>query len=115
MAMTYIDEAEIPRPSRGTKVLAFGFGVLAVLGSFWGIVWFIRSYVEPPRVMRPSPLALSSQDSVPVAPPSSAEGRRSDAAAYRAMTVSVPATTAPADRATSTGALSDRWAPLTQS
>jgi hypothetical protein len=64
--MTYLDEPEVRRPSRGAKVLGFGLAILAVLGSFWGIVWFIRSYVEPPRVMRPSPLALAARDSTPV-------------------------------------------------
>ncbi len=39
--------------SESTKVMIFGCAILAVLFSFWGIVWFIRSYVEPPRVMLP--------------------------------------------------------------
>src|SRR3954451_20467724 len=111
--MTYIDEAEIRRQSRGTKVLVFGFGILAILGSFWGIVWFIRSYVEPPRVMRPSPLALASRDSVPVAPPASIPARRNEPIADRAMTVSAAAD--PAERAVPTGAIADRWAPLSHS
>ena len=45
--MTLQDEAEVRRTSVGTKVLMVGCGVLAVLGSFWTIVWFIRSYVDP--------------------------------------------------------------------
>ena len=61
-------------------MLAFGFAILAVLGSFWTIVWFIRSYVEPPRVMRPSPLALAARDSTPVSPP---QTQRTDAAPDR--------------------------------
>src|SRR3954468_2524844 len=112
--MTYIDEAEIRRPSRGTKVLVFGFGILAILGSFWGIVWFIRSYVEPPRVMRPSPLALASRDSVPVAPPAYAPAKRSEAAFDKTTTASAVAVDS-AERAIATGAIADRWAPLTQS
>src|SRR5437660_1651610 len=63
--MSYIDDAEVRRPSRGTKVLAFGFSILAILRSFWGIVWFIRTYVEPPRVMLPSPLALAAAAPAP--------------------------------------------------
>src|SRR5258708_33204017 len=111
--MTYIDDAEDRRPSRGTKVLAFGFGILAVLGSFWGIVWFIRSYVEPPRVMRPSPLALAARDSTPASPP---QTKRNQAPSDRTTPASTQASVAsadPADRAT-TGALADRWAPRSQ-
>jgi cytoskeletal protein RodZ len=107
--MTYIDEAELRRPSRGTKVLAFGFGILAVLGSFWGIVWFIRSYVEPPRVMMPSPLALAARDSTPVSPP---QTKRNEAAPDRSTAASA-ASADVADRAT-TGGIADRWAPLGQ-
>src|SRR5256885_172168 len=47
--MTFGDRAEVRRAKVGTKVLAFGCAIFAVLGSFWTIVWFIRSYVEPPR------------------------------------------------------------------
>src|SRR5258708_24596454 len=110
-AMTYIDEPEVRRPSRGTKVLGFGFGILAVLGSFWGIVWFIRSYVEPPRVMMPSPLALSARDSTPVSPP---QTKRTEAATDKAATASTPSTADPADRAATTSGIADRWAPLSQ-
>jgi hypothetical protein len=69
--MTFQDEAIVVRhASRGTKVLGFGAAVLAVLGSFWGIVWFIRAYVEAPRVNMPAAMVLASRDSVPVpAPP----------------------------------------------
>ena len=67
--MTFGDKAEDRRAKVGTKVLAFGFAIFAVLGSFWTIVWFIRSYVEPPRVTISPALALASLDSKPVAPP----------------------------------------------
>src|SRR5258708_29967577 len=109
--MTYIDDAEDRRPSRGTKVLAFGFGILAVLGSFWGIVWFIGSYVERPRVMTPSPLALAARDSTPVSPP---QTKRTEAATDKAATASIASTADPADRAATTGGIADRWAPLSQ-
>src|ERR1700716_1364672 len=108
--MTYIDEAELRRPSRGTKVLAFGFGILAVLSSFWGIVWFIRSYVEPPRVMMPSPLALAARDSTPVSP---LQTKRNEVARDRSIAPSA-ASADPAYRAATTGAIADRWAPLSQ-
>ena len=112
MAMTYIDEPEVRRPSRGTKVLGFGFGILAVLGSFWGIVWFIRAYVEPPRVMLPSPLALASRDGTPVAIASPVQTKRTEAATNQAAPA--PGAADPADRGATTGGIADRWAPLTQ-
>ena len=67
----YEEEVEVRRPSGvGTKVLVLACAILAVLGSFWGIVWFIRAYVEPPRVMMPAPLVLAARESVPApAPP----------------------------------------------
>src|ERR1043165_7883307 len=66
----YEEEVEVRRPSGvGTKVLILACAILAVLGSFWGIVWFIRSYVEPPRVMMPAPLMLAAPESRPVAAP----------------------------------------------
>src|SRR5436190_17296294 len=67
--MTFQDEVEVRRASRGTKMLGFGCAVLAVLGSFWGIVWFIRAYVEAPRVNVPAPMQLASRESVPVPAP----------------------------------------------
>ena len=67
--MTFGDKAEDRRAKVGTKVLAFGFAIFAVLGSFWTIVWFIRSYVEPPRVTISPALALASLDSKPARDP----------------------------------------------
>src|SRR4029077_9825410 len=61
--MTFGDRAEVRRAKVGTKVLAFGFAIFAVLGSFWTIVWFIRSYVEPPRVTISPALALAAVES----------------------------------------------------
>src|SRR5437763_12382067 len=66
--MTFEDRAEVKRAKVGTKVLAFGFAIFAVLGSFWTIVWFIRSYVEPPRVTLSPALALAARESTPVTP-----------------------------------------------
>jgi hypothetical protein len=114
MAMTYIDEPEVRRASRGTKVLGFGFAILAVLGSFWGIVWFIRTYVEPPRVMMPSPLALASRDSTPIALASPAQTKRIEAATDKTTPAPAPAAADPADRTATTGGIADRWAALTQ-
>jgi Meckel syndrome type 1 protein len=113
--MTYIDEVEVRRPSRGTKVLGFGVAILLVLGSFWGIVWFIRSYVEPPRVMMPSPLALAARDSTPVVLPSPPQTKRAETVPAKAAAPAAavaPAVADPTDRATTTGAIADRWAPL---
>lgn len=67
--MTYQDEAEVRRTSVGTKVLMFACAILAVLGSFWTIVWFIRAYVEAPRVGIPATIALAARESTAVAPP----------------------------------------------
>jgi cytoskeletal protein RodZ len=115
--MTYIDEAEVRRPSRGTKVLGFGVAILLVLGSFWGIVWFIRSYVEPPRVMMPSPLALAARDSTPVTLP---QPRRADtpdtlvtaSTPPAALTIPDPPDRAKLSGGVASGAIADRWAPL---
>ena len=58
----YEEEVEVRRPSgMSTKVLVLACAIMAVLGSFWGIVWFIRAYVEPPRVMMPAPLVLAAR------------------------------------------------------
>src|SRR4051794_10717313 len=65
--MTFQDEVEVRRPSVGTKVLMVGLAVFAVLGSFWTIVWFIRAYVEAPRVNN-APMALAARESTPVVP-----------------------------------------------
>src|SRR6266516_136889 len=112
--MTYLDEPEVRRPSRGAKVLGFGLAILAVLGSFWGIVWFIRAYVEPPRVMMPSPLALAARDSTPVAV--APQTRRIDATTNRVTTAPTAAAPPadPSDRAATTSDTADRWAPFGQ-
>src|ERR1044072_3998078 len=67
--MTFGDRAEVRRAKVGTKVLAFGCAIFAVLGSFWTIVWFIRSYVEPPRAILAPALALAAIESKPAARP----------------------------------------------
>src|SRR5512144_2671833 len=69
---TFADEIEVRRPSVGTKVLILACAILAVLGSFWAIVWFIRAYVEPPRVMMPAPMALAASESTPAPAPARA-------------------------------------------
>jgi hypothetical protein len=79
--MTYESEVEVRRASVGTKVLGVGAGVLAVLGSFWGVVWFIRSYVEAPRVNAPAPMILASRESIPVPGPTPKTEVKSDAVA----------------------------------
>ncbi len=128
---TYEDEVEVRRTSVGTKVLVFAIAILAALGSFWAIVWFIRSYVEPPRVMLPAPMILAARESTPVPPP---PARTPEKAEEPAQTGSVPATVtaqappvaapAPAlpgpaapprrEAAETSASVADRWAPITQ-
>jgi|GEM_PF-5066522 len=121
MTMTYEDEVEAKRPSVGTKVLVFGFAILAVLGSFWGIVWFIRSYVEPPRVMLPAPIALASDESklapartaeIPAGTAAAASAEPGPSAVLAAASAPVASTQAGASQAGSSGGIADRWAPL---
>jgi hypothetical protein len=93
--MTYENEVEVRRASVGTKVLGVGAGVLAVLGSFWGVVWFIRSYVEAPRVNAPAPMILASRESIPVPGPAPKTEVKSDAVAAPLLaTPPVPAAAA---------------------
>jgi cytoskeletal protein RodZ len=111
--MTIGDEAEIRRTSVSTKVLMVGLGVLAVLGSFWSIVWFIRSYVEAPRISM-APMALAARESTPVAPTPVRSVTITPAKGQPAA--NPPATPAPvtaeaAPRAAD--AISDRWMPMT--
>ncbi len=98
----YEEDVEARRPSGvGTKVLVLACAILAILGSFWGIVWFIRAYVEPPRVMMPAPLVLAARESVPApAPPPRAEARAAEIpppviAAQAAPALPAPALSAP--------------------
>jgi fused signal recognition particle receptor len=116
--MTIGDEAEIRRTSVGTKVLMVGLAVLAVLGSFWSIVWFIRSYVEAPRISM-APMALAARESAPVTPtpvtptpvrsvtitPAKAQPAADPPAAP------APVTAEAAPRAAD--AINDRWMPMT--
>ena len=127
--MTYVDEVEVRRASVGTKVLAFACGIFAVLGSFWAIVWFIRAYVEAPRVNIPAPMALAASESRPAPAPESRVIPKAEAAeaAPPAPTVEAQATPpvvpAPAARnsaasrepePSASGAVADRWFPMNQ-
>jgi hypothetical protein len=125
--MTYESEVEVRRASVGTKVLGVGAGVLAVLGSFWGVVWFIRSYVEAPRVNAPAPMILASRESIPVPGPAPKTEVKSDAVAAPLLaaptapsvtaapatppaTVQTAAVAAPrASDASPSSAIADRW------
>ncbi len=120
--MTYEETAEVRRPSVGTKVLMVGFAVLAVLGSFWTIVWFIRSYVEAPRVGIPATMALAARESTPVVPPAPTvrpaslmtADTQSPAAAPSGPPPSRQAQAAtPADPSAASSAIADRWLPMT--
>jgi hypothetical protein len=130
--MTFEDEVEVRHASVGTKVLAFGFAIFAVLGSFWGVVWFIRSYVEQPRVNIAPSSAFAAQENPPAAP--SAPARTAPAlnpsavipapmAAAQPPAPPPPAVVAdatprsvpaaqPAVPPSSTGSVSDRWGPI---
>ena len=123
----YEDEIPARRRGVGTKVLALACGILAVLGSFWGIVWFIRSYVEPPRVMMPAAVRLASRDSIPVpAPPADSRLNEAAPAVESAQAAPAPAPAAPpaapparaapsateADQAA--GPVAERWGPMNQ-
>jgi len=71
---TYEDQLEARRTtSVGAKMMIFALAIFAVLGAFWTIVWFIRSYVEQPRINAAIPMALAARDSRPVAPPPAAD------------------------------------------
>jgi hypothetical protein len=126
--MTFQDEVEVRRASRGTRVLGFGCAVLAVLGSFWGIVWFIRAYVEAPRVNIPAPIQLASRESVPLpapapkaaempaprppaAPAVAAQSPAAPAVAPAAPVPAAPMAAAPAPNSdvSPAGAIADRW------
>jgi len=117
--MTIGDEAEIRRTSVGTKVLMVGLAVVAVLGSFWTIVWFIRSYVEAPRISM-APMALAAREATPAAPAPTVRSvtitRPEAQPAAQPPAPSAPVTAEAAPRAESppaTDAISDRWMPMT--
>lgn len=124
--MTYVDEVEVRRTSVGTRVLAFACGILAVLGSFWGVIWFIRAYVEAPRVNIPPAILLASSESRPVvipAPRVEATGteRVPVAPVIEAQAKPAPATprsppaAAPREpQPSAADAVADRWAPINQ-
>lgn len=121
--MTYAEEPEVTRTAVGTKVLMFGFAILAVLGSFWSIIWFIRSYVEPPRVMLPAPMALAAQESTPVVPPAPTTPPVSSPSTDNAAPDTVPTASTPAappvpppasEPPAASGAVADRWFPVNQ-
>jgi hypothetical protein len=67
--MTYEDEPQPRRATVGAKVLIFGFAIFATLGAFWSVVWFIRSYVEQPRIALRAPMTLASRESEPAPAP----------------------------------------------
>src|ERR1043165_144884 len=115
--MTFAERTEAQRARVGAKVLAFGFAIFAVLGSFWTIVWFIRSYVEPPRVTISPALALAARDTTPVTlPPKPAPPIKAEIAATPAQPVVAeavpPIQAAPAEQPSTASSLADRWMPL---
>jgi hypothetical protein len=125
--MTYAYEAETEkrRASRGAKVLIFGFSIFAVLGAFWTVVWFIRSYVEQPRIAARAPITLASRESEPAPAPRNPIATAamtvptSDPAPRAAAPAETPAATAqatpPASEAAPNSPIADRWFPTTPS
>jgi cytoskeletal protein RodZ len=119
--MTFEDKVDVRRASVGTKVLAFGCAILAVLGSFWTIVWFIRSYVEPPRVTLSPSVALAARESTAVVPPAPTIPPAPIAASPQpfgttpapAVAETAPATAAASADPSATGSIADRWLPMT--
>jgi len=121
--MTSQEQAELRRPTVGTKVLMVGLAVFAVLGSFWSIVWFIRAYVEAPRV-NIAPMALAARESTPAVPPAPSvvpapvEATRQPSAPPppvipAAPTIEpAPAAQAQAGTPAAASAISDRWLPF---
>ena len=121
--MTLQEQAEGRRSSVGTKVLMVGLAVFAVLGSFWTIVWFIRAYVEAPRVGIPATMALAARESTPVVPPAPAVAPMPIGEAQKPA-VSPPSVTfasaaepasaqAQTDAPAASSAITDRWLPMT--
>jgi hypothetical protein len=122
VAMTFQDEVEVRRPSVGTKVLMVGLAIFAVLGSFWTIVWFIRVYVEAPRVNN-APMALAARESTPVVPPAPTVAPapiadpQAPAAPPSIITAAATVEPAPpiqaqAEAPAAASAISDRWLPM---
>ncbi|MCZ7657181.1 MAG: hypothetical protein M5U07_04685 [Xanthobacteraceae bacterium] len=87
------------------KLLLGGFAVFIALGSFWGMIWFVRSLAEPPRVAVLKPALLASSESRPV-PPAPAEPAPAEPAPAK------PAQAAAAAPARPTDGLAERWSPI---
>ena len=90
-----------------------------MLGSFWTIVWFIRSYVEPPRVTISPAMALAARESTPVAPARADSAPRTITAAEASRLAPVRAgngrsgsgrAARAADQPRAANAIADRWA-----
>ena len=98
-----------------------GLAVFAVLGSFWTIVWFIRAYVEAPRVGIPATMALAARESTPVVPPAPAvapapigEAQKPAVSPAPVASAAEPASAQPqADAPGASSAITDRWLPMT--
>jgi hypothetical protein len=101
MTYTYEGEPEKRRAGLGVKVLIFGFSIFAVLGAFWTVVWFIRSYVEQPRIAVRAPMSLASHESEPApAPPLREPTAREPIAAAATVPAPAPAADDPPPQST---------------
>jgi hypothetical protein len=88
--MAYDEIRRRRAPSVLPKVLLGGFAVSMALGSFWGMIWLVRSIAEPPRVAVLKPAVLAASETRPV----------------KAAAVSPAATPRPTD------GLAERWSPI---
>jgi hypothetical protein len=120
--MTYENEPERRKASVGGKVLIFGFAILASLGAFWTVVWFIRSYVEQPRIALRAPMTLASRENEPAPAPKEPVVAAATVPAPAAPEAPPPpartAAAAPAQPAADTmtaGPIADRWFPTPSS
>jgi hypothetical protein len=120
--MAYDENRKVRRPSVLPKVLLGGFAVFTALGTFWGMIWFVRSIAEPPRVMALKPAVLASSEArlVPVkadipapaaqAPAAQARAAQPPAAPVPSAPVQAAAPVAPA--AKPTDGLAERWSAI---
>jgi hypothetical protein len=125
--MAYDENRKVRRPSVLPKVLLGGFAVFMALGSFWGMIWFVRSIAEPPRVMALKPAVLASSEArlVPVKneiPAPAAQAPAAQAPAAQAPAAPAPAAPVPAapvrtaapvaPAAKPTDGLAERWSAI---
>jgi hypothetical protein len=108
--MAYDENRKVRRPSVLPKVLLGGFAVFMALGTFWGMIWFVRSIAEPPRVMALKPATLASSEARLV--PVKAEAPTPPAPAAAAAPARVPAAAPVSPPVKPTDGLAERWSAI---